>query len=268
MPDSTPPRISFKLEGSRQDSGLVRAQDFVDWLDHTLSCLRHLERMLPGRVETVYRVSKLSVGSAVVEIEAGSEADQDTSALAVIGGFLQGVEAIERGNLDTIPFDAETKTAFTRLMTPLRRQLRQVVIKAGPRQVSLKGEQASSLAVQERVQAISVGSYSGYIDALNVHKQPLFYLYPTSGPVRVTCEFDQALLDDLRGAIKRYTTVYGAIEYPESSPFPSRIVVERVEVNPPDEELPTLQSLYGIAPALTDGTDSVTYIRRQRDAEG
>jgi hypothetical protein len=246
---------------------LVRVQDFVDWLENALVCLRHLERAIPGRSETIYRVSKLSLGSATIEIEARSEGDQHSSASAIVDGFLQGAEAIKKGKLAETPFDMETKTAFARLLTPLRRQLRGVTITADSAEVALRAEQASSMVVQERVQAVSVGSYSGFIDALNVHKQPVFYLYPTSGPVRIPCEFDQTLLDDLRGAIKRYTTVFGAIEYPVESPFPSRIVVDRVEINPPEEHLPTLRSLYGSAPDLTRGLDSVTYVRRQRDAE-
>ena len=32
--------------------------------------------------------------------------------------------------------------------------------------------------------------------------------------------------------------------------------------------LPKLADLHGIAPDLTDGVDSVEYVRRQRDAEG
>jgi hypothetical protein len=134
-------------------------------------------------------------------------------------------------------------------------------------EVVLRSDDIAGLALESRAETFSTGSYSGFVDALNVHKEPVFYLYPTIGP-RVACQFDpQWLLDQVRGAIRRYTTVYGLLEYAEGSPFPDRLVVDRIEVNPPVSELPTLASLHGIAPQLAGGVDSVTYVRRLRDAE-
>lgn len=267
MTDPSSRRVSFRLEGSSHDGGLVRASDFLDWFDRVLQCLRRLERGRPGRLETIYRIAELRAGSAVVELEAVSEADQDITASAVVADFLRGAEALEKGQLRKLPFDVETKAAFAALASPLRRQLRQVTITSGSSSVSLKPEQVSAVSIDDRVSSISVSSYSGFVDAINVHKDPIFYLYPTTGPSRVPCVFDHALLDDLRNAIKRYTTVFGTFEFVAGSPFPERIVVDRIEVNPPEDELPTLRSLFGVAPQLTRGIDSVTYVRRQRDAE-
>lgn len=258
--------VSFHLEGSRQDGGLVRMQDFVDWLDHVLVCLRRLERSRQNPAETVYKITKLSASSAAVTLEAESETDRHTTARAVVTDFLKGAQAVEKGQVSRLPFDTETKAAFATLAAPLRRQLRRVTITSGSTKISLKPEQAIAAPSQPKIESISVSSYSGFIDALNVHSDPIFYLYPTAGPNRIPCAFDTALLDDLRQAIKRYTTVYGAFEYGADSPFPERIVVDRVEINPPEDSLPTLSSLFGVAPALTRGLDSVAYVRQRRDA--
>jgi hypothetical protein len=261
------PRISFHLEGSRQDGGLVRAQDFVDWLEHVLTCLKRLEHGRPGKTETVYRVAQLSLGSAVVELEAVSDTDNGETAAAVVDQFLQGISAFEKGKLQRLPFDAETKEAFASLGVPLRRQLKRVTVQSDGHSFSLKPEDASIIKIEDRVESISVSSYSGFVDALNVHKEPVFYLYPTTGPSRIPCSFNApTLLDDVRSAIKRYTTVFGVLEFAADSPFPQRIVVDRLEVNPRESELPSLRSLFGSLPNLTGGVESVRFIRQKRDA--
>lgn len=267
MPPSTTHRLAFHMEGSSQDGGLVRAQDFVDWLENVLTCLRRLERGRQGKLHTVYRVTSLSLGSAVVELEAASDADSGLTASEVVKDFLIGVEAVELGRISGLPFDAETKTAFASLTAPLRRQLRRVTVTSDRHMVSLKTEQAAIMPLVPRVASVAVSSCSGFVDAVNVHKEPVFYLYPTTGPRRVACAFDATiLLDQVRSAIKCYTTVYGTFEYGANSPFPDRIVVDRLHINADKAQLPSLRSLYGCVPSMTSGVDSVTFVRRQRDA--
>ena len=93
------PEMSFRLEGSRQDGGLVRAHDFVDWLERVLLCLRRLEPAGKGGSETVYKVAGLSLGSAVVTLEAASETDRHQTARRIIRDFLTGAEALSQNKL-------------------------------------------------------------------------------------------------------------------------------------------------------------------------
>ena len=268
MTESNPTRISFELKGSREDATLVRAEDFVDWLDGVLACFKRLAQARESDVEAVYRVTHLALGSAVIELEATSESDGNVTADTIATDFVRGIDALRAGQLAATPFELETKRAFANLGRPLRRALREVKVTAGISSVSLDAERFESATISEAVEAVATGSYSGFIEALNVHARPVFYLYPVSGPSRIPCHFDQSLLlDTLRRALKRYTTVHGLMEYAPGSVFPSRIVVEHIEINPPDDELPTLRSLFGAAPQLTDGLDSVTFVRLQRDAE-
>ena len=73
-------------------------------------------------------------------------------------------------------------------------------------------------------------------------------------------------MDDVRTALKKYVTVHGLMGYRIGNPFPISITVERFEINPPEQELPTLASLRGLAPDLTGGLSSEEYIRQLRDA--
>lgn len=268
MTEHVAPRFSFRLSGSRKDAELVRADEFAQWLSGTLACLRRIQRSSTNRAPVLYRITDLSIGSAVVEIEATSLDDENQSAHEVVGDFVKGLAATAQGTFGLLPYDAEVKRGFRELYSPFRRELQRVTVTFGKQTVEIRRDQASRLAVKERIGEISVAQYAGFIEALNVHKEPVFYLYPVSGPSRIPCVFDQLLLEDVKSAIKRYATVHGVIEYPVGSAFPSRIVAERIELHPKEEELPTLRSLIGAAPNLTDGLDSVTYVRRLRNGEG
>ncbi len=266
MPEQPPPHISLKLEGSPQDQGLVRAQDFVAFVSAALACLRRLEGARMSRTKVVYRVVDLSVSSAVVELEASSPEDVHALASKVVENFLTGLTAVQEGMLEFAGYEPELRDAFSAVLTPLQGHARSLTVESDARSVTLTSVPPAVL--EPGVQSMSVGTFAGFVDAVNVHKTPVFYLYPSAGPSRIPCVFDRhTLLEEVRQAIKRYTTVHGLMEFQPGSSFPSRITADRIEVNPPESELPTLRSLYGIAPDLTHGLDSVTFVRQLRDAE-
>ena len=177
-----------------------------------------------------------------------------------------GVEAYQAGTFGLLPYDADLQKAYGSMMAPLRRNLRRVTLDTGSRHVIVTADRVGTVLSGPQVDAVSMGRYSGYIDAINVHADPVFYLYPVIGPTRISCVFDRTLLDEVKNALKQYTTVRGLMDYSENSPFPTRITVESIEINPPAADLPTLGDLRGIAPTLTEGLDSVEYVRQQRHA--
>jgi hypothetical protein len=113
----------------------------------------------------------------------------------------------------------------------------------------------------------ATGSVSGHVDALSVHNEWVFSIYPDIYPGRVACHFRSEHLDAVREAVRRHVTVTGRLFYHWGAPFPHRVDVERVEIHPPVEQLPTLRSLLGAVPNLTGGLESVEYLRRKRHAE-
>ena len=58
----------------------------------------------------------------------------------------------------------------------------------------------------------------------------------------------------------------GTLRYKQNEVFPYQIDVEKIEIHPPEEELPTLASLRGIAPDMTGSLDSVEFVRKLRNA--
>ncbi|MCZ8203728.1 hypothetical protein [Gemmatimonas sp.] len=110
------------------------------------------------------------------------------------------------------------------------------------------------------------GTVSGFVDVINVHREPLFYLYPSEGP-RITCRFDRTYLDEARLALRQYCRVHGLLTFTDSSPYPLRVDVERIEVPPESSAQRTLRSFVGSVPDLTGGMEAVEYLQRLRDAE-
>lgn len=264
--DDVSPPLRFRLDGLQRDEGFVRAPEFLTFLGNALKVLRRLERKRGGRTNLTYLVVELEIGSATVAFEA-PPVDGGASPDSVFDDFASGFAAISNGTIDMLGYDADIVEGFSELVEPLRRNMvRSIELTHGTTDIVLSHDVVPVAAIAAEIETHAVGSLAGFIDALNVHRDHVFYLYPPGLPRRVACVFDRPLLDEVRMAVKRYVTVAGLLEYVEGQPFPHRITVESIDVHPPEDELPSLDSLYGIAPDLTGGVETVTYLRRLRDA--
>lgn len=264
MADTKLRRLKFKLKGSSQDGELVRAEDFAAWINGVLSCLEELGRGL--RAEPVLTITGLSIGSAILELDIASN-DDGVSATTLRSEFVAGFDYLRSGRLGEAGFAPETRRAFESLLKPMRRQLRNAELQADGTRLALSAADLPLLGQRQLGGSAQLGKIAGFVDAINVHNTPVFYLYPTTGPKRVKCTFDLQHLADVRDSLKRYATVYGLLEYVEGSAFAESIAVESVRPSPPEDELPTLASLWGTAPKLGGDSDSVVVVRRLRDAE-
>lgn len=258
--------LEFQLEGDAKREGLVLAQDFVAFLGTVLDVLRKLETERGRKPAINYRVVELEIGSAVIALE--PESDEVEDAPEVVADFLEGVAAVRDHRLHLTRFAPATKQAFGELSRPLRAShLRLIKVRSDSIRMELRQDAEGPLSEIVAPEVHSMGALSGYIDAINVHRDPIFFLYPEVGPTRVRCVFDRTLLDEVRAALKCYVTVHGLIEYPETSPFATRVAVDRIDIHPPTSALPSLDSLQGSVPRLTGDLDSVSYVRQYRDAE-
>jgi hypothetical protein len=262
--------IAFKLEGAAADNGLVRFSDFATFVAGALSALRSLEReMTNARTATIeYRITELEVGSASLTLEPIAAPDHPGLDQRVVERFAEGMAAVRDGLADLAPFGPAVRDAFGTMMSPLRRGVRSIAAVVGDTTISVVRSPAGAVTVTTpSEESAAVGSFSGSVDALNVHGDHFFYLYPPAGPTRVKCVYAPALLESVRNAVKRYTTVHGLVEYAEPSSFPTRIIVDRIEAHPDERDLPTLADLWGSRPDLTGGLDEVDFVRRLRDVE-
>ncbi|MEE9163002.1 MAG: hypothetical protein V3U35_08565, partial [Candidatus Neomarinimicrobiota bacterium] len=65
--------------------------------------------------------------------------------------------------------------------------------------------------------------------------------------------------------VNRYLKVTGRVKYHQKSIYPYAVNVDKIEVFPHEEALPTLYDLRGIAPNATGDLSSEEFIRKLRD---
>lgn len=252
-PGETMPNLRFTLKAEGGEDEAVNADDFSGFLTSLLRCLKALENETNAQAPVEYKVVDLEIGSATIELQPVSTGDLDRSAVEVASSFEEGFAALQRDEIRSTRFSMDTKSKFLELGKPLRRATRAIEFTSSSADLVLTRRVPLRELPTPRTEAVSRGSLKGNVDALNVHSSPIFYVYPRSGATRVRCSFDPELLDELRQAIKRSTTVFGLVEYEVGNAFPAKIYVDRIEINPPDSDLPTLASLWGAAPDLTGG---------------
>ena len=94
---------------------------------------------------------------------------------------------------------------------------------------------------------------TGVLDQVDMQRgQNVFTIYPTTHQF-VTLRLPSGATARIVEAIGHYVHVYGQLKYKRRDSHPYEMLVQRIEVYPPEEELPTLEDLHGIAPDATGG---------------
>jgi len=257
-------RVTFTLQGNEKDDGNVRARDFASFLDSVLACLRQLERLVgASRDKVVYRITDLQHGSAGITLEAVGDDEEVPS--SVVALFLDSAESLVAGRVAPPQLDRPALEAFRGLAAPLRHHVTAIAVEGPDRRFDI------TRSIQDAVEGMlgddvaTFDSLSGYLDALNIHAEPVFYLYPPTVARGIRCFFAPSVLEKVTGALARYVTVTGEFLYHARETFPVRIDVQLFEVNPSTDNLPRLRSLIGSLPGLPEGLTSEAYVRARRD---
>jgi hypothetical protein len=254
--------LSFRLVGPQQEDEMVRLGDFASVLENLHLALRQVERSLLRRSpRAIYRISDLAVGSAAATIEEVSGEAAVDSPLAV---FTDTVLRLNRGVEIDRRIDWMALQRMDRLYQPVASGRAASVEIAGE---FLNPQFRESIRRLLEEGTISMGSVTGRLERVNVHDRSEFLLYTPVGSTYVRCRFPNHLLDDVRKAIKRNVTVHGALRSMLGRDVPMFAEVDRIEIHPDDDQLPTLASLRGIAASYRPRRGVVAAIRALRDAE-
>ena len=242
----------------------VDVRDFVDLMAGTIACLRCLEEESGSTVAVVHRLVDLELGSAAVTIRTESKDDRNSTAREVVANFERGIGALKESRIDKTPFSAKTRQSFVNIQKPLRRGSHAIEFKGNAeyrldRNTLVRTRKAKNREIK------SIGSVAGRVEALSIHGEMVFYVYPVSGPTRVACSFTEKMFAQVQAAIGRYVAVLGKIDYDETGTFPVNVEVNRIEAY--EDERPRLKDLFGLVPNLTGGIESAAYVRAMRDAE-
>lgn len=256
--------ITVRLVGADEDGGDVRFDDFRQFCVDLSRCLREAEKQVAVSHERIpYRVVSLSSSSAVMVLEALPPKGEHDHREQTLSFFKMTITCLQEGKQLDTPLPRDTLDTFRRLVHPLRHSTKQVWIDG----VQLTSEFEVSIEKIIGASVVSRGSVSGILERVNVHGTREFVLYPPVPKSRVRCVFEERMLDEIRASLKRHVTVFGTMHYRRGSALPDLVHVEKMVIHPPDDELPTLRSLKGLAPECTSSIDSVSFVRAIRDEE-
>lgn len=92
-------------------------------------------------------------------------------------------------------------------------------------------------------------------------------LYEEIDNRRVVVTFPETLYERVRAALRTRVEAFGVLTE-DTDGRPLRVRLHSLEAMPSDDELPTLSSLVGAVPSLTDGLSAAQYLERSRREVG
>ena len=111
-----------------------------------------------------------------------------------------------------------------------------------------------------------VDTIDGKLEAIDIHEKRTFKIFTWAPSVAsVKCTFPQDMLEQVTAALGKWVSVSGECRNRPDAIMPYEILVHKIEVLPPANELPSLNDLYGIAPNATGDKTPEEFVRELRD---
>lgn len=283
MPDN---RITIQLQGSLEDDWHVTLSAFLAQLEAVKAALKQTERLVSGEEETsvYYRVVDLRHSSpATIVLEAVSRTNlpipqpqrkksrptpkrQDYSQ-ATVRQFFHSLKSIREKKERPARADLQMLEAYRNLAAPLEKKVSDLKITNGEGSVEI--DRTFQSAIDEIIgpDELVDGTITGTLEKLNLHNTTRFDIFPPIGPKQIMCEFPPSLKSEVIKAVDQYVCVGGKLRYKRLENFPYAVNAERVEILPPDDELPTLFDIRDMAPDLTGGKSATDFLEEIRDGE-
>ena len=260
-------RITLILEGLTGDDGHVRLPVFLGALENLYAALLKIDAQANnGQKANTFQIVDLSHSSpARVVIEARPTKKHLRAPMPVVEPFIRYIKAI---NVGEVPEDVSSDLLenLLHLAEPVGTKLGFLSVQANDETFDFSKEFANRVELALAPQYECVGTVKGTLDAINVHEGVNnFWIYPSVGPKKIKCHFNEHLKEIALGAVTRDVSVTGMLKYRKNIPFPYEIVVTDIDIFPREDELPGFDDLRGLAPDATGDLSSEDFIRLQRD---
>ena len=230
-------KVSLKLSAADGESDKrAPLADFANICSALRNCLKHISRCL-GHDKSDFVISDLRFGSAVVEAEPRTSAGREEGQL-----FNATMAAIEEGREVDPRLDYSAICCFTGFSGAIRNPRLRLALQDR----NLTSHYIANLSSLLEPSSPALGSVSGRLEVVNIHKENKFVLYPPIAGEEVTCRFNDADLESILKAVNHQVTVFGTLHYAKSKAFPVRVDVDEFEVEPPDDQLSSLLDTRGI----------------------
>lgn len=259
-------RISILIEGPPEARGDVGLGVFISALSAFQVALRSMKSP-SGRPRSAFSVADLSHSSPATVVLAertrGRNLPWQASALM---DTLQRVRAWpgSKGRPLIADVDVDTLVSLRELTALLKKNVTRLEIYTPMATARIDRDFDCALEAALGFDEVYRGLVAGRLERVNLHNDRTFYVYPTVGPAKVACEFDEELRGDVTAAVDRYVTVTGELRKRSGSRYAHSIHATSIHVHPKTSDLPTLKDIAGIAPGATGDEKSEDFVRRIR----
>jgi hypothetical protein len=260
-------RLRLRLDG---DPGTISFDVFVGTLRDSLTALRDLDSAISKQPEGTLRwaVDALHTDSLVTDVRAiGDGADR------VTGAYVDGVRTLE--DEATIPpyFSEDGLKAIRRIARRIGQDGA-----TGYRAIELDREAEARVTevTEAHIKAAlvprfeSVGSVTGTLEMISVHKTPRTNVYDalTHRAVRCTIPKDERqaeLLEEVKAQLGRRVIASGRV-FRNMAGDAIRVRLRSITPLPDNADLPGVDEIVGLDPEFTGDMTTEEYMRHLRDA--
>ncbi|MFW5868175.1 MAG: hypothetical protein ACOCX2_10190, partial [Armatimonadota bacterium] len=259
--------ITVRVRGPETSGGRVDAAVYARFLQDVLTCIRRVESRVrcEGEAPVRFQIGKMHASAPTLTLT--PVAQVAAHGRRVVSAYMRTVRQLEDESAHPQHADVPTLQSFRKLAGYLRSGLAAIELRGHEESVNVTHCMERSVDRLLGMQIRSHGTLSGRLEYINAHEGLKCRIYPRIGPTYVECTFAQEMLPEIAAGLKRYVTVEGTLHYHGFEDFPHRIDATRVIVHPPEDELPGIDALWGLAPNVTAGRPVEEYIRELRDAD-
>jgi len=210
--------ITLSLKGSSKDDKRVRLNDFLHELDALRLALKLAETSVTGKdkPKVYYRIVRLSSNSpAEVTIEPvplnGKEIISQQSAQIGIEKLLSDLKYIRQKK--SVP--PESTYPMIEAYRALLRQdhIEEVTIRNGEAEISIDAEFQKHITTAIGPDEIEHGAIYGRMEAINLHTELRFTIYPLVGPKKVECFFSEDMRSQAIASLDHRVEIAGRIHF-------------------------------------------------------
>ncbi len=266
------PKFTIILKGSDQDNGKLRLEEFMQGLRVITEALKETERRLGGygKSKIEYKIIKLSQESpATITVEPIceilEEKEMRLNPRDTINTFISNLSLIKRHKLVPENLDYESLQKYRQIGELRKTHISDITIKNGHRKIKIDDKFSKNIHTAIGEDEYEDGSLTGKLETINIHGKNKFYIYPELGPKKVQCVFPIGLKENVKEALYERIEVEGVLRYKSWDRFPYAINVKRIDIYPPDSELPTFSELIDVIPDAIKDISPTQYIRNLRD---
>jgi hypothetical protein len=235
--------LELIIEGRPEAGGYVLASDFITGIQAFMGTMNIADKLVTGAKSPSFllRIVGLSLCSPARVLFA-AEPKKDIDVRDDVSRHLFGViDSIERGKEIALDDYALLENLQT-LVSPIGKSVVSLGVTAKDNKVSLTEEFQHKVGLRIAAEETFPGHLTGMLEYINVHAGTRsFRIYPDIGP-------------------SQYVGVWGNLRQKKAARYPYAIDVEHIEIFPPEDDLPKLRDLYGIAPAAIGSMTSEEFV--------